>query len=116
MVQAVDSDWWNTVSGTYWDGIILASNGDKVGEYHWRCGVDCRFPPPGFTGGDDSGSVDNGCGGCAGNGDDGSGGGGGGGGGTSLPTPGVGDTAVHGFWTYGNWCGTGGTGRPIDAT
>ena len=26
------------------------------------------------------------------------------------------DTPVHGLWTYGNWCGEGGCGTPINAT
>jgi RHS repeat-associated protein len=30
--------------------------------------------------------------------------------------PSDGDVPVHGLWTYGNWCGAGGSGTPINAT
>jgi RHS repeat-associated protein len=39
-------------------------------------------------------------------------------GGHASPTPnnGFGKTPVHGLWTYGKWCGAGGSGTPINST
>jgi hypothetical protein len=41
---------------------------------------------------------------------------GGGGGGATPPKTGFGHTPVHGPWTYGHWCGAGGSGTPNDPT
>lgn len=34
----------------------------------------------------------------------------------AAPNNGFGKTPVHGLWTYGNWCGAGGSGTPINST
>jgi RHS repeat-associated protein len=35
---------------------------------------------------------------------------------SGAPSNGFGQTPVHGPWTYGNWCGAGGSGTPINST
>lgn len=39
-----------------------------------------------------------------------------GGGGSGAANNGFGKTPVHGLWTYGNWCGAGGSGKTISPT